>query len=149
MTWLGQERNKNDFKNDLPALKFVSGTTQAELYASPMVFTIGKASPRVVVRLRPIVTPIYDVTIGQPRPDENRMFCSGVRIVARASRQASDDAATSLLTLGVPQREKLRRQERLDDSRRGEKRISDVRRRLECGQPLMYFQRPRSYRLLT
>ena len=77
------------------------------------------------------------------------MFCSGVRLVARASRQASDDAATSSLTLGVPQRDNLRRQERLDDKRRGEKRISDVRRRLECGQPTIYFRRPSCYRLLT
>ena len=92
---------------------------------------------------------MYDVTIVRPCPDENRIFCSGVRIVARASRQASDNAATSSLTLGVPQRDNLRRQERLDDKRSGEKRISDVRRRLECGQPIIYFRRPRSYRLLT
>ena len=77
------------------------------------------------------------------------MFCSGVRIVARASRQAPDDAATSSLTLGVVQRDNLRRQERLDDKRSGEMRMSVVRRRLESGQPTIYFRRPSCYRLVT
>ena len=111
--WKDKVRGDSLGKTDIKTT--ISGTIQAEKYASPMAFTIGKASPRVVVRLQPIVTLVYDVTIGRPRPDENRMFCSGVRIVARASRQASDDAATSSLTLGVPQRDNLRRQERLDD----------------------------------
>jgi len=63
--------NKNDFNNDLPALMFVSGTIQALFNASPMTFIIGGPSPQVVVRLRPIVISIFDVTIGRPRPDEN------------------------------------------------------------------------------
>ena len=114
-----------------------------------MAYTIVGDSTLVVVGRLAIVTSIYDVTIVRPRPDENRMFCSGVRIVARASRQAPDDAATSSLTLGVPQRDNLRRQERLDDKRSGEKRISVVRRRLESGQPSCYFRRPSCYRLVT
>ena len=77
------------------------------------------------------------------------MFCSGVRIVARASRQAPDDAATSSLTLGVVQRDNLRRQERLDDKRSGEMRMSVVRRRLESGQPTIYFRRHSCHRFLT
>ena len=97
----------------------------------------------------PIVTSIYDVTIVRPRPDENRMFCSGVRIVARASRQAPDDTATSSLTLGVVQRDNLRRQERLDDRRSSEKRISEARRRGERDQPTRCFRNPSCYRLLT
>ena len=43
--WLRQERNKNDFNNDLPALIFVSGTIQALFNASPMAFNIGGPSP--------------------------------------------------------------------------------------------------------
>ena len=62
--WLRQERNKNDFNNDLPALIFVSGTIQALFSASPMVPINGEHSPRVGVMFRPIVTSIFDVTIG-------------------------------------------------------------------------------------
>ena len=62
--WLGQERNKNDFSNDLPALIFVYGTMQALFNASLMVPIIGEPSPRVGFMFRPIVTPIFDVTIG-------------------------------------------------------------------------------------
>ena len=80
MRWLRQGRNKNDFNNDLPALIFVSGSMQALFNASPMDFIIGGHGPRVVVRLRPIVTSMFDVTIGlnlartktesfDPRPD--------------------------------------------------------------------------------
>ena len=71
---LRQERHKNDFKNDLPALIFVSGFLQALFNASPMAFNIGRTSPQVVVRLRPIVTSIFDITIGRPCSYENRMF---------------------------------------------------------------------------
>ena len=62
--WIRQERNKNDLKNDLPTLIFVSGTIQALFNASPMAFNIGQASLQVVVRWQPIVTSIFDVTIG-------------------------------------------------------------------------------------
>ena len=65
-----------------------------------------------------------------------------------ASRQAPDDTATSSLTLGVVQRDNLRRQERLDDKRNVEMRMSVVRRRLESGQPTIYFRRPSCYRLV-
>ena len=47
--WLRQERNKNDFNNDLPALIFVSVTTQALFNASPMTIIIGGRRPRVGV----------------------------------------------------------------------------------------------------
>ena len=51
--WLGQERNINDFNNDLPALIFVSGAMQALSNASSMVPIIREPSPWAVARLRP------------------------------------------------------------------------------------------------
>ena len=104
---LRQERHTTDFKKDLPALIFVSGFLQVLFNASPMAFNIGQASPQVVVRLRPIVTSIYDVTIGRPRPDKNRMFCSGVRIVARASTSSVRRRSDVITYLGSAPKEQL------------------------------------------
>ena len=61
--WLSQERNKHDFNNDLPALIFVSGTTQALFNASPKAPVNGEHSPPVGVMFRPISTSIFEVTI--------------------------------------------------------------------------------------
>ena len=47
--WIRQERNKNDFNNDLPALIFVSGTIQALFNASSMVPINGEHSLRAGV----------------------------------------------------------------------------------------------------
>ena len=62
--WIRQERNKNDFKNDLPALIFDSGTIQAFFNAFPMAPVEGEHSPRVRVMFRPIATSIFNVAIG-------------------------------------------------------------------------------------
>ena len=83
--WLRQGRNKNDFKNDLPALIFVAGTIQAEFNASPMAFNIGQASPQVVVRLRPIVTSIFDAYDRLTSPGRKQIVSIRVRIGARSS----------------------------------------------------------------
>ena len=103
--WLRQERNKNDFNNDLPALIFVSGAIQALFNASPMASIIGGPSPQVVVRLRPIVTSIFDVTIGRNiNIDKNSRLCM-VRVQIGAERQqyASNVTAALALTSGVSQ----------------------------------------------
>ena len=74
--WLRQERNKNDFNNDLPALIFVSGAIQALFNASSMVPTIGEPTPQVVAKLRPrnIDIRCYDWSQHQPPQKNEVMF---------------------------------------------------------------------------
>ena len=99
--WLRQERNKNDFNNDLPALVFVSGTIQVLFNASPMVPINGEHSPRVGVMFRPIVTSIFDVTIGPTSTGRKLRFPFAPESAPECQRHATDDAATLVLTLGV------------------------------------------------
>ena len=99
--WLGQERNKNNFNNDLPALIFVSGNMQALSNASPMDPIIEEPSPRVVVRLPPrnINIRCYDWSQHQPRQKVEVMF--RIRIGAKRQQYASDSTAMLVLTSGM------------------------------------------------
>ena len=101
--WLRQEKNKNDFNNGLAALIFVSGVIQTLFNASPMVPINGEHSPRVGVVFRPIVTSIFDVTIGPTSTGQKLRFPSAPESAPDCQRHTTDDAATLVLTLGVPE----------------------------------------------
>ena len=99
-----------------------------------MAFTIVEASPLVVVGKladRNIDIRCYDRSTSPGRKQNvllGRPYCRPG--VTSSVRRRSDVIAY----LGSS-----RQQEHLDDKRIGEKRISDVRRRLECGQPIIHF----------
>ena len=63
----------------------------------------GEHSPRVGVMFQPIVTSIFDVAIGPTSTGRKLRDPSASELAPECPRHTIDDAATLLLTLGVPE----------------------------------------------
>ena len=102
--WLRQERNKNDFNNDLPALIFVSGTMQALFNASPMVPIIGEPRLRVVHSGVPTSYCQYLMLRAvQHQPERSLDKMLRLSSASELALSVKRRTTTLVLTLGLPQ----------------------------------------------
>ena len=68
-----------------------------------MVPNIGEASPRVIARLQPIGTSIFNVTSDPTSTGRKSRFRSAPKLGHERQQHAIDDTATLVIFLGVPE----------------------------------------------